>query len=345
MTRSPSRLAKALFFDAISFAYLVLVATALMYPPPMGEAIDLTFMLGVAFASLLAGVGLSAFWHINMSSRQTLGFFIFQPSSKMEAPTFWLKTAWGWQLLILFLVTFVMGYIVTDIDINELRDYRASQQALALFKNLASPEWSLLPRGVMAIVETIYMAFIATVLAVPPAFLLAFFCAKNLMTGSFWFGVYLFLRTVLNVLRSMEPLIWAIIFAVWVGIGPFAGMLALMVHSIASLAKQYSELVECVEEGPIEGIQATGAKPLQVIWFAVVPQILLPYVSFTLYRWDINVRMATVIGLVGGGGIGNLLIQHQLQAMWREVGALVFLVVVAVWAMDTASAYIREAIK
>src|SRR5690606_582695 len=101
-------------------------------------------------------------------------------------------------------------------------------------------------------------------------------------------------RTFLNITRSIEPLIWAIIFSVWVGIGPFAGMLALMFHSVASLTKQYSEMIESVDEGPIEGIAATGASFTQVVWFAIVPQIILPYISFTIYRWDINVRMATI---------------------------------------------------
>ena len=132
---------------------------------------------------------------------------------------------------------------------------------------------------------------------------------------------------------------------VWVGIGPFAGMLALMIHSVASLAKQYSEMVEGVDEGPIEAIESTGANKLQTIWYAIVPQVLLPYISFTVYRWDINVRMATVIGLVGGGGIGTMLVQYQGQGMWREVGCIIVVIAVVVWALDQASAYIREALK
>jgi len=115
--------------------------------------------------------------------------------------------------------------------------------------------------------------------------------------------------------------------------------------SVSSLVKQYSEIIECVEDGPVEGVLATGASQLQVIWFAVVPQVVLPFISFTIFRWDINVRMATIIGLVGGGGIGNLLIQYQGQALWREVGTLAFLIVAVVWLMDIASTYIREAIK
>lgn len=121
-------------------------------------------------------------------------------------------------------------------------------------------------------------------------------------------------------------------------------MLALLLQSIASLVKQYSEIIECVEEGPVEGVKATGANAIQVIWYAIVPQVLLPYISFTIYRWDINVHMATVIGLVGGGGIGTLLVQYQGQALWHEVGALAFLIVVVVWLMDSVSAHLREAL-
>jgi phosphonate transport system permease protein len=122
-------------------------------------------------------------------------------------------------------------------------------------------------------------------------------------------------------------------------------MLALLIHSIASLAKQCSEIVESVSSEPIEGITSTGASPIQVVWYAVVPQVILPYVSFAIYRWDVNVRMATIIGLVGGGGIGTLLIKYQGQAMWPEVGCIIMVIAVVVWMMDSASSYIREAIK
>ena len=118
----------------------------------------------------------------------------------------------------------------------------------------------------------------------------------------------------------------------------------LCLHSIASLTKLYSEQIESIDNGPIDAITATGAHPIQVVWFGVVPQILLPYLSFTIYRWDINVRMATVIGLVGGGGIGNLLMQYQGQARWNEVGMLVVLIALIVWIMDWGSSKIREAL-
>jgi ABC-type phosphate/phosphonate transport system permease subunit len=115
--------------------------------------------------------------------------------------------------------------------------------------------------------------------------------------------VYNTARTILNALRSIEPLIMGIVFVIWVGIGPFAGVLALTLHSIAALGKLYSEQTENIDEGPLEAIQATGANRLQTIIYAVVPQIVPPYIAFTMYRWDINVRMSTIIGFVGGGGI------------------------------------------
>ena len=122
-------------------------------------------------------------------------------------------------------------------------------------------------------------------------------------------------------------------------------MLALWVHSIASLTKLYSEQIESIDEGLVEATAATGAHPIQVIWFGVVPQILIPFMSFTIYRWDINVRMATIIGLVGGGGIGTLLMQYQGMAMWHEVGLLVIMIALIVWFMDFLSSKIRESIK
>jgi phosphonate transport system permease protein len=119
----------------------------------------------------------------------------------------------------------------------------------------------------------------------------------------------------------------------------------LMIHSISSLVKQYSEAIESVDEGPMEALRATGATRIATAWFAVVPQVILPYFAFTIYRWDINVRMATIIGLVGGGGIGGLLIQEQGLANWSRVGTIAFLIFLVVWTMDFLSAKVREAIQ
>jgi phosphonate ABC transporter permease subunit PhnE len=156
--------------------------------------------------------------------------------------------------------------------------------------------------------------------------------------------IYYTSRTILNALRSIEPLIMGIIFVIWVGIGPFAGVLALTLHSIAALGKLYSEQVESIDPGPIEAITSTGATRLQTIVYGVVPQIVPPYIAFTLYRWDINVRMSTIIGFVGGGGIGFVLKQWIDTLRYRQAGVAVLAIAIVVSVLDYASAQARERI-
>jgi len=151
-------------------------------------------------------------------------------------------------------------------------------------------------------------------------------------------------RTVLNVLRAIEPLIMAIVFVVWVGIGPFAGVMALMLHTIAALGKLYSEQVENIMLGPIEAVTATGANRLQTIVYAVIPQIVPPYIAFTIYRWDINVRMSTIIGFAGGGGIGFLLQQNLNLLKYRQASVQMIAIAIVVSSLDFISAKIRERI-
>jgi phosphonate ABC transporter permease subunit PhnE len=154
--------------------------------------------------------------------------------------------------------------------------------------------------------------------------------------------IYFVVRTILNIVRSIEPLIWALVGVIWIGPGPFSGFIALTIHSVAALGKLYSEAIESINPGPIEALQATGANRLQTIVYAVIPQVLPPFISFTIYRWDINVRMSTVIGLVGGGGIGFLLIQWIRQFQYDAAGIAVWLIAITVAILDYVSAEIRE---
>jgi len=162
---------------------------------------------------------------------------------------------------------------------------------------------------------------------------------KYLSIGSV---IYFIARTIFNALRSIEALIMVIVFVVWVGIGPFAGVLALSLHTIAALAKLYSEQVESILEGPVEAIRATGANRLQTIVYGVIPQIIPPYISFTMYRWDINVRMSTIIGFAGGGGIGFLLIQNINLLNYRAASVQMLAIAIVVASMDYISSKLRE---
>jgi phosphonate ABC transporter permease subunit PhnE len=154
--------------------------------------------------------------------------------------------------------------------------------------------------------------------------------------------IYYITRSLLNGLRSVEALVMAIVFVIAVGIGPFAGVMALGLHTIVSLAKLYSEQVESILSGPLEAIQATGANRLQTIIYGVVPQIVPPYISYTMYRWDINVRMSTIIGFVGGGGIGFLLQQNINLLNYRGASAQMLAIAVVVASMDYISSVLRE---
>ncbi len=157
-------------------------------------------------------------------------------------------------------------------------------------------------------------------------------------------AIYSVTRTILNVLRASEPVILGFVLVVWVGIGPLAGVLALMLHSIADLGKLFSEQVENIDEGPLEAVTATGASRLQMIHFAVVPQIVPHYLAFIFYRWDINVRLSTIIGFVGGGGIGLLLFRSANLTQYREAAVMVIAIAVVVTLLDLISSRVRARI-
>ncbi|WKZ46994.1 MAG: ABC transporter permease subunit [Anaerolineales bacterium] len=162
---------------------------------------------------------------------------------------------------------------------------------------------------------------------------------QSLPVGIVLYGI---IRTILNGTRSIEALVMAIVFVAWVGLGPFAGALALALHTVASNAKLYSEQVESILQGPLEAIQSTGANRLQTIVFAVVPQIIPPYISYTMYRWDINVRMSTIIGFVGGGGIGFILQQNINLLNYRAASVNMLAIAIVVATMDYISSVLRE---
>lgn len=192
-------------------------------------------------------------------------------------------------------------------------------------------------------VETLFLALMGTSMAVVLTIPLSFLGARNLMSrtpaGRF---IYMFTRALFNLLRSIEVVIVVTIMAVVVGIGSFAGVLAIVVHSIGALGKLYSEAIEDIDPGPIEAISATGARSLQIIRYGVIPQVVPQFLSFTLYRLDINVRMSTIVGLVGGGGIGFILTQYINLLQWNQAGTAIWLIALVVTAIDYLSAWLRE---
>lgn len=196
---------------------------------------------------------------------------------------------------------------------------------------------------VNALMVTIFMALLATTAGTVVAGPISFLAARNIM-GVTILGksVYTLTRTILNVTRSFDSLVLATIFALWLTFGPFAGVLALTIATIASLGKLFSEAVENIDPGPLEAVSATGANSAQVILYAVIPQIIPDFISYIIYHWDINVRISTILGFVGGGGIGYYLSQRINVLEYRKAGTAIWAIVAVVWAMDFLSAEIRK---
>ena len=207
-------------------------------------------------------------------------------------------------------------------------------------------DWEFSAEFILAVekmIETIFIGMMATFFGIILSIPFSFLAARNLMSANpFTLGIYYLVRGILNIIRSIEPLIWAILAVIIVGLGPWAGIIALTIHSIAALGKLYSEAIESIDPGPIEAITATGANWSQTIVYAVIPQVIPPFVSFTIYRWDINIRMSTIIGLVGGGGIGYLLTQWIRVLDYRAAGIAVWFIAITVAILDFLSAEIRE---
>ena len=214
----------------------------------------------------------------------------------------------------------------------------------------AVPAGSLQPTETLSLVmekigETLALAFLSTVLGVIFAVPVSFLAARNLMGANrLTLAIYTIVRAILNIVRSIETLLWAIIFAVWVGLGPFAGTLALWFHTVAALAKLYSESIESIDPGPIEAAKATGASWLQTVVYAVLPQILPTFTSFTLYRFDINVRLSTVIGLVSDAGLGFLVIQWVRLNRFSAMATAIIAIIIVVASLDYLSGWLRERI-
>lgn len=232
----------------------------------------------------------------------------------------------------------------------EVRPINATVQGVPthLQAETSVPVGNLIPSTTLTdvinnIMVTIFMALLATTAGTVIAAPISFFAARNIM-GRNWAGttVYTIVRAILNITRSYDSLVLATVFALWVGFGAFAGVLALTIVTVASLGKMFSEAVESIDPGPLEAVSATGANPAQVVVFSVVPQIVPDFISYIIYHWDINVRISTILGFVGGGGIGFYLSQRINVLEYQKAGTAIWAIVLVVWAMDFFSAEVRK---
>lgn len=276
-----------------------------------------------------------------ISSRLRFNILKDQPKV-VSKPSAW-KKARNIAYIILGLIAFIYCWEITGINLKSLFD--PGNTFLRLVKDFITIDLSakVLNNVSRELIITTMQAFIATTLGGLFALPFSFLAAKNL-TGKSAFSSWIFYltRSSFNILRSIEALLYVAIFVFWVGIGAFAGMLALAVTTFALLGKLFSEAIENIDPGPIEAINATGATKLQSIMYAIVPQIVPPFLSYLIYQWDINIRMATIIGFAGGGGIGLMLSTFFGSLQYHKAGTVVVAIVIVVALMDFASAKIRE---
>jgi len=257
-----------------------------------------------------------------------------------------------------FLALMAWSYAGTEFSLRALLGGESAGQILVYIKKLFPPDLSndlLLKTGYWSI-ETFAMSFLGTMLAVLIAFSLVFLSSRNLMfTGllfemersRLWVRIvrtilYLSAKATLNLLRTVPHLVWALILVFAVGLGPFPGMLALGIHTGGVLGRLFGEVMENVETQPIEALQATGASRLQILCYGILPQVLPECAAYTLYRWEVNIREAIILGYVGAGGLGqqihiaiSLFLEHRLLTLIIAIYLIVMIV-------DALSASLRH---
>lgn len=243
--------------------------------------------------------------------------------------------AWylGWAAVVLLLVASWEGA-----DMRPMELLRDSGNMATYAGEFFPPNFANWQMYVQEMVVTLQIAVWGTALAVLTAIPLGLLASSNIVP---WW-VYQPVRRVLDAFRAINEMVFAMLFVVAVGLGPFAGVLALWIHTAGTLAKLFSEAVEAIDPQPVEGIRSTGASALHEIVYGVIPQVMPLWISYTLYRFEANVRSASVVGMVGAGGIGVVLWEIIRGFQYAETAAVMIIIIVTVSAIDLISARIRK---
>ena len=235
----------------------------------------------------------------------------------------------------------LFAYCARFISENTLWEFveDAGSQGASLLRRMFPPRWDYTPQLLQPLWDTLNIATLGTALGVVLAFPLAFLAAHNTSPSPFVRG---FALLIIVSSRSINSLIWAILLVAMLGPGVLAGIIAIALRSIGFVGKLLYEAIEEIRVSPVEAITATGAGRLQVMQFGMLPQIMPAFVGTTLYRWDINIRESTVLGLVGAGGIGLQLDGAINNLAWDQVSIIFVLIFATVIVSEWASARLRQ---
>jgi phosphonate transport system permease protein len=237
-----------------------------------------------------------------------------------------------------FVALAALGWTAWDTGADPVRFVRGLPWIVDILGRMLPPDLRVLPAALLGALKTVEIALLGTAVAAVLALPLGVISARNVAAPSLFYPA----RVVLNFFRSVDTLVYALIFVAAVGLGPFPGVLAVIAYTTTSLAKLYSEAIEGIERGPVDAITATGGTRLQILRFGVLPQVLPLFLSYVLYRLETNIRAATVLGFVGAGGIGFYL-QTYLRMIDYPAASTVLLVTVAmVMVVDALSSKLRE---
>jgi len=238
----------------------------------------------------------------------------------------------GWAAIV---AVFVWSAVATEVSIGRMVE--GLPFMWDFLRRMVPPDPSVLGNAIRGAIQTIQIAIVGTMVAAVLALPAGFAAARN--AAPRW--LFYTSRLLLNAFRAVDTLVYALFFVAAVGLGPFPGVLAVIVYTATVLAKLYSEAIEAIEPGPVEAVRATGATALQVLRWGVLPQLVPQFLSFTLYRFETNIRAAAVLGFVGAGGIG-FYVQTYLRLLNYPAAASVLLVLVGlVMVVDFASSRLR----
>jgi phosphonate transport system permease protein len=235
-------------------------------------------------------------------------------------------------------VAFASAWSVSALDIEWAFFADAHEQAADLVERMWPPRWSYLPTIVAPMLETIHIATLGTAIAVVFSVPIAFLAARNTTLNGFTWAVG---RGLLVASRSVNTVIWGLVFVAIFGPGALAGVAAVAARSVGFLAKLVAEAIEEADAGPIEAIRATGAGTGQVYLIGILPQVIPVVLGTTVYRWDINIRESSVLGFVGAGGIGLHLYASINQFAWQQVLVVLVAILAIVLLSEAVSAYVR----
>ena len=256
----------------------------------------------------------------------------------------YLKPQWSWKTLTTIgLFSFVLVFVGNDLEIDFIKLVTDSSKYFGdILLRMLPPDFSNLNLLIYAMFETIEIAFLGTFIAVVLSIPLGLFSARNLAPNYF---VYIICKTIVIFFRAIPEFIIAMILVIAIGFGAMPGVLALGLHTMGFLAKFYAEDIEHVNKGPIEALKASGASKRQIISFAIIPQIIPSFIANNLYILDRNIRMATMLGIVGAGGIGYELQSSFRMFEYQKVSAIIIIIFITIFIIDHFSSFIRSKIK